>query len=113
MTSPCLKLAIGLGVRFGVPFVEGAKRIVRLNAVTGFSDNHALIVDFVNQFIAWLKVQRGAHRLGNGGLRLGRKLAGDHNVFESKNLRNSHMVRKFLVQGKRRMAEPGRQVGGN
>ena len=86
---------------------------------TRIKSNSSRLVDInmrsniTNQFIAWLKVQGGAYRLGNGGLRLGRKLAGDHNVFESKNLRNSHMVRKFLVQGKRRMAEPGRQVGGN
>src|SRR5665647_212297 len=104
MTSPCLKLAIGLGVRFGVPFVEGAERIVRFFAVTGFGDNHALVVDFVNQFIAWVKVQGGAHRLRNGRLRLGRKLAGNHGDLDSENLRNEPMVRNFLARRKRQIA---------
>ena len=78
MTSPCLKLAISLGIRGGVPFVEGAERVVRLGAATGFGDDHTLVVDFVNQLIAWLQAQGRADRLGNRGLRLGRKLAGDH-----------------------------------
>ena len=78
MTSPCLKIAIGLGVGYGVPFAEGAERIVRLAPAAGFGEGHALIIDFVNQFVTRLQAQGRAHRLRNGGLRLGRQLAGDH-----------------------------------
>jgi len=64
--------------------VEGAERIVRLAAMTGFGNNYAPIVDFVNQFVAWVKAQGGAYRLGNGGLRLARKFAGDHGDLDLK-----------------------------
>ena len=88
ITSPCLKFVIGLGVRLRVPFLERAKRIVRFAAATGFRKDHPLIVDFVNQVIAWLKAQGGAHWLGNGGLRLGCKFAGDHIGLDSSTRRN-------------------------
>jgi hypothetical protein len=58
--------------------VKGAERIVRFAAATGLGKDHAPIVDLVKQLVARLKVQCGADRLRNGGLRLGRKLARDH-----------------------------------
>lgn len=101
MASPRLKIAIGLGVGRGIPFAEGAERIVRPAATAGLGEDHALIIDFVNQFITRLQAQGGANRLWNGGLRLGRQLAGDHDGLYSKFVRNLLIVRIFLWGGNR------------
>jgi len=82
-TSACLKLAIGLGVGFGVPLAERAERTVRLAAAAGFGEDHALFDYLVNQLVARLQMQGGANRLWNGGLRLGRQLAGNHDGVDS------------------------------
>jgi hypothetical protein len=78
MTSPSLKVAIGLDIRFGVPFVERAKWIVSLPVPGRFFESHTLIADLENEFIACLKAKCGADRSWNGGLGLGRELAGNH-----------------------------------
>ncbi len=64
MTSPCLKLGIGLGVRLAAPFAKGTERIVNPAHSPGLGEDHALIGDFAHQLVARLQVQGGANRLG-------------------------------------------------
>jgi hypothetical protein len=91
ITSPCSKAAIRFLVRFGIPFVERAERIIAFLPTARFGENHAILLNLIDELIALLEAKGGSNRLRDRGLRLARQSARDHRRISS--------VRIFLTVG--------------